>query len=81
MLFYLCNIFYPIVKRFSLIRGCKYVWFGQTTLKPRASLCELFYLFVIELILSTLKLPLAQPLVSKPRFRLGHVGEILECQT
>ena len=32
---------------------------GRTTLKPRASLCELFYFFVLEFILSTLKLPLA----------------------
>ena len=55
---------------------------SRTTLKPCASLCELFfYLFVLELLLSTSKLPLAQQLVSEPRFRLGRVGEILGCRT
>ena len=33
---------------------------GRTTLKPRESLCELFYLFVLGFILFTSKLPLAQ---------------------
>ena len=36
---------------------------GRTTLKPYASLCKLFYLFVLELTLSISKLSLAEQLV------------------
>ena len=57
MLFYLYNNSYCIVERFSLIRECRHVW--PNMLKPRASLCELFYLFVLEFISFSLKLPLA----------------------
>ena len=54
---------------------------SRTTLKLRASLYGLFYLFVIELISSISKLLLAQQLVPEARLKLGHVGEILECRT
>ena len=40
MLFYLCNIFYHMVERFSLTTDVDMV--GLTTLKPHASLYELF---------------------------------------
>ena len=59
MLFYLCNIFYRLVERLSLIRGCRHGW--RTTLKHRASLCELFFIFLfLKLLSSTSKLPLAE---------------------
>ena len=36
---------------------------GRTTLKPNASSCDLFYVFVLEFISSSLKLLLRQQLV------------------
>ena len=43
-LFYLCNISYSKVERFSLIRGYRHCWSNHVT-KPRTSLCELFFFF------------------------------------
>ena len=57
-----CNFSYHIVERFSFIRGCRY-----GCQKSCASFCELFFIFVLEFILSTLKLLLAQH-IQKPIF-------------
>ena len=38
---------------------------GQIMLKPCASLCELFYLFILGFILLTSKLPMVSQLVSE----------------
>ena len=68
-----CNISF-----LTLIRGCRY-----GCQKPCASLCELFFIFVLEFILSTLKLLLAQH-IQKPIFvqcewfqLLTHPGTVL----
>ena len=66
MLFYLYNIFYHIVERFSLIRGYRHGWSNHVKTSCIFVLI-IFYLFVLELLSSTL--------VSKSRFRLGHVGK------
>ena len=60
MLFCLCNIYYRIIKKISLIHGSHVGIVCRITLKPRVSLYELFYLFVLKFILSTLKLLFAQ---------------------
>ena len=53
----LYNIFW-YSEKISLIHGCKHGW--PNTLKPCVSLHELFYLYILEIILFALKLPLVQ---------------------
>ena len=59
MLFYLCNIFYRIVERFSPIRGCWHGWSDHVKTSC-IFVWVILYLFVLELLSSTLKLPLTQ---------------------
>ena len=59
MLLYLYNILYRIVKRFFLICGCKYGW-SYHIKTSYIFVCIIIYLFVLELLSSTSKLPQSQ---------------------
>ena len=69
MLFYLCNIFYLIVERFSLIRGCTHVW--PNHVKTSCIFVEvILYFFVLYLLSSTSKLPLAKKFSIEGKYSL-----------
>ena len=60
MLFYLCNIFYRIVERFSFICECKLCWPKHVKTSCIFVWIIFIYLFVLEFILSTSKRPMTQ---------------------